>query len=113
MSMLCDTKFTVLLETSGAHDISQVDPRVHRIMDLKCPSSGESERNLLGNLQHLKLTDEIKFVMGTVEDYEWAKEIIAEHNLESLCPLLFSWGHPDRKSTRLNSSHGALSRMPS
>ena len=94
MKSLCDDGFTVLLETSGAHDISPVDPRVHRIMDLKCPSSGEAERNRWENLQHLKATDEIKFVIGTVEDYEWAKKKIAEHKLDSICPLLFSWVHP-------------------
>ena len=65
MKSLCDDGFTVLLETSGAHDISPVDPRVHRIMDLKCPSSGEVERNRWENLNHLKATDEIKFVIGT------------------------------------------------
>jgi 7-carboxy-7-deazaguanine synthase len=94
MKALCDSGFTVLLETSGAHDISQVDPRVSRIMDLKCPSSGESERNRWQNLQHLKSSDEIKFVMGTAEDYEWAKEKIATHKLDLICPLLFSWVHP-------------------
>src|SRR5271169_5397961 len=62
MKQLCDEGFTVLLETGGAHDISPVDPRVHRIMDLKCPSSGEDERNRWENLDHLKATDEIKFV---------------------------------------------------
>ena len=81
MKSLCDDGFTVLLETSGAHDISPVDPRVHRIMDLKCPSSGEAERNRLENLRILKATDEIKFVIGTVEDYEWAKQQITEHKL--------------------------------
>lgn len=94
MKALCDDQFTVLLETSGAHDISLIDPRVRRIMDLKCPSSGESKRNRLENLRHLKPTDEIKFVIGTVEDYEWAKNMIAEHKLDSICPLLFSWVHP-------------------
>jgi len=94
MRSLCDEGFTVLLETSGAHDISPVDPRVHRIMDLKCPSSGEVERNRWSNLKHLKPTDEIKFVIGTVEDYEWAKQQIAEHKLDAICPLLFSWVHP-------------------
>src|ERR1051326_3928724 len=63
MSMLCDTKFTVLLETSGAHDISEVDPRVHRIMDLKTPGSGEAEKNLWSNIDHLTVRDEVKFVM--------------------------------------------------
>ena len=94
MKQLCDDGFTVLLETSGAHDISPVDPRVHRIMDLKCPSSGETERNRWENLQHLKTTDEIKFVIGTLEDYEWAKEQIAKYHLPKICPLLFSWVHP-------------------
>ena len=94
MKLLCDDGFTVLLETSGAHDISPVDPRVRRIMDLKCPSSGEAERNRWANLKLLKATDEIKFVIGTVEDYEWAGRQIAEHRLNLVCPLLFSWVHP-------------------
>ena len=94
MKPLCDAGFTVLLETGGTHDISPVDPRVHRIMDLKCPSSGEVERNRWENLKHLRATDEIKFVIGMVEDYEWAKRKIAEHKLDSICPLLFSWVHP-------------------
>ena len=94
MQQICDEGFTVLLETSGAHDISQVDSRVHRIMDLKCPSSGESARNRYDNIAHLKPIDEIKFVIGTLEDYEWAKEQIAKFHLEKICPLLFSWVHP-------------------
>jgi len=63
-------------------------------MDLKCPSSGEAGRNRWENLSHLKSTDEIKFVITTWEDYQWARERIAEYKLESLCPLLFSWAHP-------------------
>ena len=94
MKLLCDDGFTVLVETSGALDISKVDPRVRRIMDLKCPGSGEVERNRWENLEHLKATDEIKFVIGTIEDYEWAKEQIATFKLERICPLLFSWMHP-------------------
>ena len=94
MKLLCDDGFTVLIETSGAHDISKIDSRVRRIMDLKCPSSGEVERNLFSNLAHLKATDEIKFVIGTVEDYEWSKQQIAEYKLDYICPLLFSWVHP-------------------
>ena len=94
MQKLCDDGFTVLLETSGAHDISSVDPRVRRIMDLKCPSSGEIERNRWENLEHLKGTDEIKFVIGTREDYQWMKQQIEEHKLDSVCPLLVSWVHP-------------------
>jgi 7-carboxy-7-deazaguanine synthase len=94
MQHLRDDGFTVLVETSGALDISKVDPRVRRIMDLKCPSSGEIERNRWENLAHLKTTDEIKFVIGTVRDYEWAKEQIATHKLDAICPLLVSWVHP-------------------
>jgi 7-carboxy-7-deazaguanine synthase len=94
MKSLCDDGFTVLIETSGAHDISKIDSRVRRIMDLKCPSSGEVERNLFSNITHLKSTDEIKFVIGTFEDYEWAKQQIAAYKLDSICPLLFSWVHP-------------------
>ena len=94
MKALCDDGFTVLLETSGAHDISVVDPRVRRIMDLKCPSSGEVARNLWENVSHLQSTDEIKFVIGTCEDYQWTKQAIAEHRLDTICPLLISWVHP-------------------
>lgn len=96
MAQLCDAGFTVLVETSGALDISKVDPRVRRIMDLKCPSSGEVSRNRLENIPQLKATDEIKFVIGTIEDYEWAKEQIRAHKLNSICPLLMSWVHPLR-----------------
>jgi len=94
MKSLCDDAFTVLIETSGALDIEPVDPRVRRIMDLKCPSSGEVERNRWENLHHLKATDEIKFVLGTREDYDWAKAKIAEHKLDAICPLLMSWVQP-------------------
>ena len=94
MKSLCDGGFTVLIETGGAHDISKIDPRVRRIMDLKCPSSGEMERNLFSNIAHLKVTDEIKFVIGTWEDYDWAKQQITGRKLASVCPLLFSWVHP-------------------
>src|SRR4051794_6895401 len=94
MTSLADDGFTVLLETSGAHDIAPVDPRVRRIMDLKCPSSGEVERNRWENLRHLKSTDEIKFVIGTQEDYAWAKEQIFKHALDKICSLLVSWVHP-------------------
>jgi 7-carboxy-7-deazaguanine synthase len=94
MKRLCDEGFTVLIETSGAHDITPIDPRVRRIMDLKCPSSGEVTRNRWENIPHLKATDEVKFVIGTVEDYEWVREQIAKHNLAAICPLLFSWVAP-------------------
>jgi 7-carboxy-7-deazaguanine synthase len=94
MTALGDAGFTVLLETSGALDIGAVDPRVHRIMDLKCPGSGEVGRNHWDNLRHLRATDEVKFVIGSVEDYTWAKDVIARHRLDAVCPLLFSWAAP-------------------
>lgn len=94
MHELCDRGYTVLIETSGALDISAVDQRVHRIMDLKCPSSGEVERNRFENIPHLKSTDEIKFVIGTEQDYEWAKEQLAKYKLPKICPILFSWVSP-------------------
>jgi len=81
LAMLCDAGFTVLLETSGAHDIAAVDPRVHRIMDLKTPSSGECGRNLYANIAHLTDRDEVKFVLGSREDYEWAREKMREYDL--------------------------------
>jgi 7-carboxy-7-deazaguanine synthase len=94
MRSLCDAGFSVLLETSGALDIAPVDPRVKRIMDLKVPSSGESSRNRWENLRHLKNTDEVKFVLGTRQDYEWAKEIVLTRGLAGICPVLFSWVSP-------------------
>lgn len=117
MKQLCDENYTVLLETSGAHDISAVDPRVHRIMDLKCPSSGEVERNRWENIAHLKNTDEIKFVIGTVEDYAWAREQIAARRLDAICPLLVSWVHPlapeqrDKSLKPVPSGQAPISRM--
>jgi 7-carboxy-7-deazaguanine synthase len=94
MQLLCDEGWTVLLETSGAHNIQPVDPRVHRIVDLKCPSSGESDRNHWENLRHLHATDEIKCVIATVEDYEWARTQVVKYQLVTLCPVLFSWAAP-------------------
>jgi 7-carboxy-7-deazaguanine synthase len=94
MRSLCDAGFTVLLETSGALDIAPVDPRVKRIMDLKCPSSGESGRNRWENLRYLKNIDEVKFVIGTQQDYDWAKEIVLTKELARICPVLFSWVSP-------------------
>ena len=73
MSRLCDAGYTVLIETSGAHDIGPIDVRVHRIMDLKCPSSGECARNRTENLPLLGVRDEVKFVIGSEEDYAWAR----------------------------------------
>jgi 7-carboxy-7-deazaguanine synthase len=91
MAMLADAGHTVLLETSGAHDISAVDQRVHRIMDLKTPGSGESARNLFSNIEHLTQRDEVKFVIGSREDYEWSREQVERHGLAQRCrAVLFS-----------------------
>jgi 7-carboxy-7-deazaguanine synthase len=81
MSELCDRGRTVLIETSGEADVAQVDPRVHKIMDLKCPGSGESHRNRWSNLEHIGRGDEIKFVLADRADYEWMRATIRERHL--------------------------------
>jgi 7-carboxy-7-deazaguanine synthase len=91
MTMLADAGQTVLLETSGTHDISAVDPRVHRIMDLKTPGSGECNRNLFSNIEHLTQRDEVKFVIGSREDYDWSREQVRNFGLAERCrAVLFS-----------------------
>ena len=82
MTRLCDAGKTVLIETSGAHDISVIDARVHRIMDLKTPGSGECARNLWSNIEHLAKGDEVKFVIGSREDYEWSRDQMRMHRLD-------------------------------
>jgi 7-carboxy-7-deazaguanine synthase len=79
--LLLGNGFTVLVETSGERDLSIVDPRVIKIMDLKCPSSGESARNRVANLQYLSARDELKFVIGDRCDFEWACEVVRQHQL--------------------------------
>ena len=79
---LLDEGFTVLVETSGAFDVAPLDPRAHRIMDLKCPGSGESAKNLWENLDHLTIKDEVKFVVLDRTDYEWARNTIRERGLD-------------------------------
>jgi len=90
LGALCDAGYDVSLETSGALDIAPVDPRVSCIMDLKAPDSGESGKNLWANLAHLKPRDEIKIVIASREDYEWAREVLQAHRLDARCPVLFS-----------------------
>jgi 7-carboxy-7-deazaguanine synthase len=91
MDRLCDLDHTVLLETSGAHDISPVDRRVHRIMDLKTPGSGEVDKNRWGNVDNLSGRDEVKFVIGSREDYEWSREKVRQFQLPARCrAVLFS-----------------------
>jgi 7-carboxy-7-deazaguanine synthase len=108
LAAACDAGFTVLVETSGALDIGTVDPRVRRIVDLKCPSSGECARNHWANLDHLRPTDELKFVIATVEDYTWARHVLGEYHLDRRCPVLFSWASPLSPRQR----HPALRPVP-
>jgi len=90
MTRLCDAGYEVLVETGGSLDIAVVDPRVRRIVDFKCPSSGMEKKNLWSNAGALTARDEVKFVIGDRADYEWAKEKIALHGLAAKCPLLMS-----------------------
>ena len=85
---LCESGLTVSLETSGALPIEAIDRRVQRIVDLKTPGSGEVERNLYANLDHLNPQDQLKFVLTSEEDYQWAKKLIKEYQLQQRCPLL-------------------------
>ena len=90
---LCDAGYEVSLETSGALDVSAVDPRVRKVMDLKAPDSGESQRNLWSNLGHLLPHDQIKIVIASRADYEWARAMLAGHALADRCMVLFSPVH--------------------
>ena len=100
---LLDAGYTVLVETSGAIDVSGLDERVHKIMDLKCPGSGESHRNRWENLEHLTVRDEVKFVVKDRADYEWTRDTVRERGLDlaveegRLRALLVSpvWGEVD------------------
>lgn len=93
MIALADAGKTVLLETGGAEDIAKVDRRVHIIMDLKCPDSGECERNRFENIEHLKYTDEIKFVIASRRDFDWTVETIRERQLDERFTVLLSAVH--------------------
>ena len=90
LAALCDAGFEVSLETSGAMDVAEVDPRVRKVMDLKCPGSGEMARNRWENLAHLLPHDQLKFVIADRADYEWAREQTREHALATRCQVLFS-----------------------
>ena len=90
LNQLADAGFKVSLETSGALDIRQVDSRVVKVMDIKAPGSGESARNLLDNINHLTAQDQVKFVLSDRNDYDWARELLQEVQLEKKCEVLFS-----------------------
>jgi 7-carboxy-7-deazaguanine synthase len=87
---LCDAGRVVLVETSGEADVSRVDPRVHKIMDLKCPGSGESHRNRWSNLDHIGPGDEIKFVLADRTDYTWMRDVLRERRLCERTPKLLA-----------------------
>ena len=97
LERLCDAGYSVSLETSGAIDVSAVDARVSRVVDLKTPDSGEVERNLWSNLEALTAHDQVKFVICSRQDYEWARDQVAARSLDDICDVLFSpsWGQQD------------------
>lgn len=90
MKKLCGEGFDVMLETAGNMPICNIDDRVNIIMDLKCPSSGMMKKNLYENINHLKKTDELKFVIGDREDYDWMNEMIDQYDLNNKCKILVS-----------------------
>lgn len=90
MTKLLDKGYVVSLETSGALDVSKVDQRVVKVMDLKTPSSGELSRNCYQNIEYLTAKDQVKFVIGNDSDYDWSKSILTEYDLPNLCEILFS-----------------------
>lgn len=90
LKQLCDRGYEVSLETSGALDVSAVDPRVVIVMDIKTPGSGEDAKNLYANLALLKPKDQVKFVLCDRADYEWSRALLAEHRIAERCEALFS-----------------------
>ena len=98
---LCDAGYGVSLETSGAIDIGEVDPRVSRVVDIKTPGSGEVARNLWANLPLLTPHDQVKFVICSRADYEWARDVLAEHHLHERCDVLFSPSYTQVKPREL------------
>ena len=90
MEKLCDDNFRVLLETSGSLSIENVDNRVINVLDFKTPSSNMEKKNDFKNVEFLKAKDEVKFVIGSREDYNWSKEIIAKYQLDEKVIILFS-----------------------
>ncbi len=101
LKQLCDAGFIVSLETSGARNIVAVDKRVMIVMDLKTPDSGECDKNRFDNVPHLKTTDQIKFVLCSRSDYDWARNILTEHQLPTLTQVLFSPSWEQLNPTRL------------
>ncbi|MEK7248988.1 MAG: 7-carboxy-7-deazaguanine synthase QueE [Bacteroidota bacterium] len=90
IAMLCNKGYEVLLETSGSISIANVDSRVRRIVDIKCPGSGMDKKNLWENIDYLRPIDEVKFVIGNKEDFDWSVDVMQKYNLEKNCPVLMS-----------------------
>jgi 7-carboxy-7-deazaguanine synthase len=101
LTVLADRGYSVSLETSGALDVSRVDPRISRIVDVKTPGSGEVEKNLWANLAHLNARDELKLVLCHEADYLWARQVLADRALDSICPVLFSPAYGQLSATEL------------
>ena len=98
---LCDMNYSVSIETSNAYDISTIDSRVSVILDVKTPASHESDKNMISNYKKLKPIDEIKFVICNLDDFNWARDYISFHNLDTLCPILFSPSYDDMPISEL------------
>jgi len=98
---LCDAGYQTLLETNGSLDISQVDPRVVRIVDFKCPSSGAEGHDLWANVGHLTARDEVKFVLADHADYQFARQVLRRHKLSEKCTVIFSPVHGRLAPARL------------
>jgi 7-carboxy-7-deazaguanine synthase len=101
LTALCDQGYDVSLETSGSLDVSGVDPRVAVVLDIKTPGSGEVQKNLWSNLGHLRSKDEVKLVLCGREDYDWAKQVLAEHAIAEKCSVLLSPVHGQLDPTAL------------
>ena len=101
LKYLCDMNYSVSIETSNAYDISAIDSRVSVILDVKTPASLESDKNLISNYKKLKPIDEIKFVICNLDDFNWARDYISLHNLDTLCPILFSPSYDDMPISEL------------
>lgn len=101
LARLCDLGYEVSLETSGAISIANIDTRVIKVMDIKTPGSGEVTKNLWENLEHLLPHDQIKFVVCDEADYQWATQVLSEHNLDQKCEVLFSPSYEQMKAGQL------------
>lgn len=101
MAKLLDKGYVVSLETSGALDVSKVDSRVVKVMDLKTPSSAELSKNLYQNIDYLDSKDQVKFVIGNDEDYDWSKNVLIEYDLPNRCQILFSPVMGQKNPTKL------------